>query len=406
MRDEDSLLSSPSLSYLQSPPRQHGYAATGPDPKDIELDRRLLQRLLFPETRNETFAAFCAKDEEFFGSYKRKGSSDDSFKRRIQVRNRNNKLISLSKKRPELFAKHCLALGVLDYEIANHRAIVGEFLRLPEQLLQSPSFRSPERLHSSTPNPSSPQALSPLPHSPNRLETPASTMGIDEYYVPSGLKVYGKPHSIYLDFDEPYNNPSGVIPRITPNEVEGDFIMDTMDIRIGVNDMRDIQGDKSANFYQARLKKDKKSFYFYTPMHPDNMTNPKIQESYYSAVTGEDQGKATSKKQVVGMEQKKVDTQVDCRLLEFHFPTNMKGSTKYFNNGEQSNQLKRRINTCNPSYKYNDAGASKQFKQFHKEIWFKIPIHGTDVPNKIISPKAGPDDVGAALAGTLNGLTL
>ena len=229
----------------------------------------------------------------------------------------------------------------------------------------------------------------------------------DDYVIPAGLKVWNnKAMPVYLDVDEPNNNPSGMIPRFTPNEAVGDVLVDTIDVRIGVMDMKDIVGDKSRHFYQGRMKKDMKSFYLFTPCHPDSMTNSKIQESYYNNVKDEAQGKATNTKQVISIEQKKEESSTECRLIEFFFPDGMKGSTKYFNHGEGKTLLKRRLKTCMPDYAYFDSGASKKFKQMNKEVWFKIPIDGSDAPTSKPTATAAPDDAAAALAGTLSGLSL
>ena len=411
--DNNSLVSSPTLSLgspFGSPSRQYGITERGPDPKDPELDRRLLQRLLDPEKRGRSFSEFLKKDVQFFGE-QRQTSSKEAFRRRTQVINRNRRLLKLARSKPEWITRYCVSLGILDTSNPHHRSTLTEFFEIPDEVFQSPTLKSPPP---SCPTPPRKSTDWPTDES-ERLDldkVPQFNIDMvrsleDEFCIPAGLKVWNnKPCSVSLDFDEVNNNPSGVIPRLTPNEKEGDVLVDTMDIRIGVVDMKDIVGDRSRHFYQGRLKQDKKSFYIFTPCHPDCMTNSKIQDSYYSMVKDEDQGKATSKKQTVAIEQKKEESTIECRLLEFHFPPGIKGSTKYFNNGEEKSQLKRRLNTCLPEYSYHDAGATKKFKQMNKEVWFKIPIEGTDARTSKPTEKAAPDDAAAALAGTLSGLSL
>jgi len=396
MDSEDSLLP---RTKCCTPPRSKK-RKRGPDPKDTELDRRLVQRLLSPEDHKQPLNAFCRLDEEFFGSQK-KGASTKAFKRREQVRARNRKLEELCRKSPSSFVKHCSNLGVFEHINDEQRERVQEILCLPNDLVLSPPL-----LEKTRPSNDEPSLFIPQQQVAVIIEDMSDPF--DKFEIPRGIKPWGKPQVMTLDLEEINNNPCGIIPRYTPQEkVETtDTLTDCIEIRVTAHDFKDVL-DNTSTMYQARLQADKKSMYFFVPCQPDHMLNPKIQESYYSATDGP-QGKASNLKQVNAMAKKKRETQeVDCKLVELVFPRGMKASTKYFNYGEDNLRLKRQMKTIAPDYKYKDKGTEHKYKQLHKEIWWKIPIEGTDGTTKFDdSAPVVEDDAANALAGNFVNLQL
>jgi len=109
--------------------------------KDVELEKRLLRRLVSPE-RAKPFADLCYTDIDFFGSPR----DEQGKKRRQQVQNRNKKLESLSKEDPGEFLRRCNQYGVLDNS-KEQAEVIRELFGIDEtfQLVTTSKLESPKK---------------------------------------------------------------------------------------------------------------------------------------------------------------------------------------------------------------------------------------------------------------------